>query len=805
MLKNQKLLEQLTLKEKALLMAGQGEWQTRAIKGKLKSIFLSDGPFGLRKQSGAGDHLGLNGSEPATCFPSSATLANSWDPAVGRAVGRALGREARRLEVDQVLGPALNIKRNPRGGRSFEYFSEDPYLAGKMAAGMIQGLQENGTIATPKHLAVNSQETRRMASNSVVDQRALHEIYLTNFEIAVKEGKPKSIMSSYNEINGSYANESKWLLTDTLRKDWGFDGYVVTDWGGDNDHVSGIKAGSNLAMPGLGVNAAEEVVQAVEKGELSEEVLNQRVDELLTVILEAQKKPAAGNFSWEEQHAVARDAAKKSLVLLKNKEQILPLAKGTKVALVGDFAKNPRYQGAGSSLINSRDLESLLATAKDYPIDLVGYAQGCPRQGEAKPELLKEAMSLADKCDVYVVNVGLDESAESEGLDRPNLSIPPCQADLLEALAKTGKPIVLVLSGGAAIELPWEGKVNAIVHEYLGGEAGASAVWEVLTGKYNPSGRLAESYPLTETDIPFDSEFPEEKHNVYYKESIFVGYRYYETAGVKVKYPFGYGLSYTTFALSNLEITDQGVSLDVANTGKVAGKETVQLYIGKADSTLMRAKRELKGWTQVDLEPGESKRVSIPFDEYSFRYFDPAKGAWEEEKGRYQIMLGQNVADIALTGEYDLKRGIVPEVAASSSYDKYKEGKLLLVTDHDFAEIYGAKLPENLPAGRRELEWNDPLREMANAKSWLGRAVAKWLAKKIQQSLDESKPDLNFLFNYNMPFRAMTKMMGDIISRPMAEDILFIVNGHFWRGTGRLIRDYFQNNRKVKNDKDVQE
>ena len=501
---------------------------------------------------------------------------------------------------------------------------------------------------------------------------------------------------------------------------------------------------------------------------------------------------------------MARDAAKKSLVLLKNKEQILPLAKGTKVALVGDFAKNPRYQGAGSSLINSRDLESLLATAKDYPIDLVGYAQGCPRQGEAKPELLKEAMSLADKCDVYVVNLGLDESAESEGLDRPNLSIPPCQADLLEALAKTGKPIVLVLSGGAAIELPWEGKVNAIVHEYLGGEAGASAVWEVLTGKYNPSGRLAESYPLTETDIPFDNEFPAEKHNAYYKESIFVGYRYYETAGVKVKYPFGYGLSYTTFAYSNLEIDDQGASLDVTNTGQVAGKETVQLYLGKEDSPLLRPKRELKGWAQVDLEPGETKRVKIPFDEYSFRYFDQSLGTWQEEKGRYQIMLGRNVADIVLTGEYDLKRGIVPKESANS-HGKYREGKLLLVTDQDFADLYGAKLPENLPAGRRELEWNDPLREMANAKSWLGRAVAKWLAKKIQQSLDESKPDLNFLFNYNMPFRAMTKMMGDMISRPMAEDILFIVNGHFWRGTGRLIRDYFQNNRKVKNDKDVQE
>lgn len=800
MLKNQKIIDQLTLEQKAALTSGASEWQTYGIKGKVPSLFLSDGPFGLRKQSGAGDHLGLNASEPATCFPTTATMANSWNPEITEKVGEAVAAEARALNVNQVLGPALNIKRNPRGGRSFEYFSEDPYLAGKMAANLINGLQKNGTIATPKHLAVNSQETRRMASNSVVDERALREIYLTNFEIAVKEGQPKSIMSSYNRVNGIYANENKHLLNDILRQDFGFKGYVVTDWGGDNDHVAGIKAGSNLQMPGVGPLAALEVIKAVKNGNLKESVLDQRVDEFLTVALNStvgeNKKQSV---DWRKQHEIAAKAARESIVLLQNKNNILPLRENTKVALIGDFAKEPRYQGAGSSIINTKNLENLVDTAKKYSLEVLGYAQGYKRTGEDDPELINEARALAEKSNVIVLNVGLDEGSESEGLDRQNLKMPKNQLDLIDALGKVGKPIVVVLSAGSSIEMPWTNKVDAIVHGYLGGEAGASATWDVLTGKYNPSGRLSETYPLKELDIPFNDEFPEENNNVLYKESIFVGYRYYDTAKVPVKYPFGFGLSYTNFSFANLRVSEKGIKVDVTNTGEKAGRETVQLYIGKKDSKLIRAARELKGFTQVNLEPGEAKTVEIDFDDKTFRYWDVETNTWQQEKGTYQIMVGKNVEDICCEQDFELQEGIVPVVHESNAYEKYYRADLKHITNQDFAEIYNADLPVNKAKVKgQELFYDSTLSDTRYCKSWIGRSVANWLEKKINQSLTQGKPDLNFLFNYNMPFRAMSKMTGGLIDSAMAYDLVFLMNGHFWRGSGRLISDYLKNKKEIK-------
>ncbi len=800
MLKNQKIIDQLTLEQKAELTSGASEWQTYGIKGKVPSLFLSDGPFGLRKQSGAGDHLGLNASEPATCFPTTATMANSWNPKVAEEVGEAVAAEARVLDVNQVLGPALNVKRNPRGGRSFEYFSEDPYLAGKMAANLIKGLQKNGTIATPKHFAVNSQETRRMASNSVVDERALREIYLTNFEIAVKEGQPKSIMSSYNRVNGIYANENKHLLSDFLRKDFGFKGYVVTDWGGDNDHVAGIKAGSNLQMPGVGPLAALEVIKAVKEGTLKESTLDKRVDEFLTVAFNSTAGKNKGQkVDWKKQHEIAAKAARESIVLLQNKSNLLPLRENTKVALIGDFAKKPRYQGAGSSIINTKNLENLVDTAKNYPLEVTGYAQGYKRTGEDDPELIKDAKGLAEKSDVVILNVGLDEGSESEGLDRKDLKMPKNQLDLIDALNSVGKPIVVVLSAGSSTELPWTDKVDAIVHSYLGGEAGASATWDVLTGKYNPSGRLSETYPLKEEDIPFNDEFPEENNNALYKESIFVGYRYYDTAKVQVKYPFGFGLSYTKFSFANLRVSEMGIKVDVTNTGEKAGRETVQLYVGKKDSPLIRAARELKGFKQVDLEPGESKTVEIPFDDKTFRYWDVESNSWQHEKGTYQIMVGKNVEDICCEEDFELTDGIVPVIHETPAYDKYRRADIKDITEQDFAELYHATLPVNKPRNKgQELFYDSTLSDMRYGKSWIGRSIANWLEKKINQSLAQGKPDLNFLFNYNMPFRAMSKMTGGLIDSAMAYDIVFLMNGHFWRGSGRLISDYFKNKKELK-------
>ena len=785
-----KIINELSLEEKAILTAGHSEWETNRIKDKVYGIFLSDGSFGLRKQSGPGDHLGISASEPATCFPATATLANSWNQKIVEKVGRALATEAKAQKVDQILGPALNIKKNPRGGRSFEYFSEDPYLAGKMAASLIKGIQYNGTIATPKHFAVNSQETRRMASNSVVDERALREIYTTNFEIAIKEGHPKSLMSSYNKVNGIYANENKHLLDEILRKEFGFKGYVVSDWGGDNNHVAAIKAGSSLEMPGVGNLAAEQIIRAVRSGNLDEKQLDKRVEEYLNVVLNS-KRDSNIKIDWLHQHEVAREAACSSIVLMKNKNSILPLNKNYKVALIGDFAKNPRYQGSGSSLVNSKNVESLFSTAKNYPVEIIGYEQGYLRNDKEDEALLNKAISLAKKSDIVILNIGLNEASESEGLDRLNLRIPKNQLILLDALAATKKKIVVVLSAGSVVEMTWAKKVDAVVHEYLGGEAGASAVWQVLTGMYNPSGRLSETYPIEENDLPFNNEFPQKKPNVFYKESIFVGYRYYETAKVNVAYPFGYGLSYTTFFISNLKISNRGVNVTVKNTGKVSGIETVQLYISKKDSELIRPSRELKGFKQVKLAPNETKTVTIPFDDKTFRFFDINTNNWQTENGIYQIMIGKNVEDICCQGNFEINNGINPVVKKFASYDKYKKADLKKITTKDFRELYGRELPNNKLEKNQELSVNNTISDMYYCKSWIGRFIAKWLKKKIVQSLQAGKPNLNFLFNYNMPFRAIAKMTGGLIDEAMVKDILFIINGHFWYGFGRVIKDYF--------------
>ncbi|WP_283582861.1 glycoside hydrolase family 3 C-terminal domain-containing protein [Limosilactobacillus difficilis] len=793
MLKNQKLIDQLTLEQKAALMSGANEWQTFAIKGKVPAMFMSDGPLGLRKQEGAGDHLGLNGSVPATCFPSPAGLANSWDPKVTQMVGEAIGDEAKAHQVQVVLGPGLNIKRNPRCGRNFEYISEDPYLAGKMGAGMIRGIQENGTKACPKHFAANNQELRRMASNSVVDERTFRELYTTNFEIAVREGKPGAIMTSYNEINGTYANENAHLLQDILRKEWGFDGYVVTDWGGDNDHVKGVQHGSDLAMPGQGVNGPLELVKAVQDGRLAEEDLDARVDELLSAVksstaMQADDQP---KIDWDHQHEVARQAATKAIVLLKNHDDVLPLNSKEKVAIVGDFAKTPRYQGAGSSLVNTKQLESIVDLLPESGLNSVGYARGYKRNSDADSALVAEAKQLAEKADVVLFFGGLDEIAESEGLDRPSLDMPANQVSLIEELAKLGKPVVVCLSAGSSVTMPWLDAASAVVDGYLGGEAGAGAMLDVLTGKVNPSGKLAETYPLRYADVPFGDAYPQAQRNSYYKEGLFVGYRYYQTAKVPVRFPFGFGLSYTSFQYDHLKVTKQGVEFDLTNTGKVAGEEIAQLYVGKPNSNIIRPLRELKGFAKVALEPGESKHVKIAFDDKTFRFWDVKTNAWQVEGGTYQIMVGASVADIKLTGSIDQQGTVQTEI--NHQLDAYYQCKLDGVTDATFAALYGEEMPSNDFQAGQKLQRNNTLSELRFARGWLGRRIGNILKNRLEKSEQAGKPDLNILFLYNMPFRAMAKMTEGAVSIKMVDDMLDAVNGHFWGGLGHLIGDYFSN------------
>ena len=626
------LLKELTLEEKCALLSGAETFKTRGMpEHGIPQIWLSDGPHGLRKQAGESDHLGLNPSVPATCFPTASAVANSWDAALGEEIGAALGEEAAAQEVSVVLGPGLNMKRNPLCGRSFEYFSEDPYLAGKLAAGYIRGIQSKGVAACPKHFAVNSQETRRMASDSIVDERTLREIYLTGFEIAVKEGHPRSIMSSYNLVNGTYANENKHLLMEILRGEWGFDGAVITDWGGSNDHALGVKNGSTLEMPAPGGDSVRELLAAVESGKISESDIDARLSELLPLVFDtkAALDAAPREFDAAAHHALARRAAAESLVLLKNEGSLLPLAAGTKVAVLGDFAKNPRYQGAGSSMVNSTQVDVLLDKLIDSELNVIGYQQGFDRHGKPDAALQKSACELATQADTVILCMGLDEIAESEGLDRSNLRLAQNQVDLLQAVAAVNLKIVVVLYSGSVVETPWLDNCQALLYAALGGQSGAGAVADALTGKVNPCGKLAETWPLTYADVPSAADFATRRKTVEYREGLYIGYRYFTTAEKAVRFPFGYGMSYTTFAYSDLAADEQGVSLTVTNTGSVAGTEIVQLYVAKKDSELFRPAKELKGFARVTLAPGEKQRITITLDDKAFRFWNVKANRWE--------------------------------------------------------------------------------------------------------------------------------------------------------------------------------
>jgi len=653
-MKHEELLLKLTLEEKAALLSGKTVWQTRDIpRFKIPSVFLSDGPHGIRRQAGSGDHLGLNASLKATCFPAAAAIANSWDPELGEEIGKALGEEAAAQNVNIVLGPGLNMKRSPLCGRNFEYFAEDPYLAGKMAAAYIRGIQSQGVYACPKHFAVNSQEQRRMAMNAVVDERTLREIYLTGFEIAVREGKAKAIMTSYNEVNGEYANENKKLLLDILRKEWGFDGLVVTDWGGSNDHVKGVMCQSDLEMPAPGLDSARELVTAVNEGRLSMKDIDLCVDHVLDAVLDLKQKAEEKKSVFDEKahHALARKAAAESAVLLKNEDNILPLKPGTRIALIGDFAFVPRYQGTGSSMVNPFNVESMDQLIDEYDLQVIGKAHGYTRNGEPDADLKKEALEAAAGADVVLYCFGLDEISESEGKDREHMRLPQNQLWLLNELVKVNKNMVGILSAGSSIEMPWQYDLKAILHSYLGGEAGAGAILDILTGKINPSGRLAETYPLRYEDTPAFQYYPASERTSEYREGPFMGYRYYDTSMVLFRYPFGYGLSYTEFAYSALEVDEKGVQLTVTNVGERDGAEVVQLYVGFPDSVVFRPQKELKGFQKVFLKAGESKRVHIPFDDKTFRYWNVKTGQWEIEEGEYLLMVGASVSDIRLSGK----------------------------------------------------------------------------------------------------------------------------------------------------------
>lgn len=791
-MKHTDIIIKLNLEQKCALLSGDTVFTTRGYKNAgVPSITLSDGPNGVRKQAGAADHLGLNPSVPATCFPTAATVACSWDPALGEEIGRAMGEEAAAQEVAVLLGPGLNTKRSPLCGRNFEYFSEDPYLSGKMAAAYVRGIQSEGISACPKHFAVNSQELRRMASDSVVDERTLRELYLTGFEIVVKEAHPKALMSSYNLINGIYANENAHLLQDILREEWGFDGAVVTDWGGSNDHAPGVKNGSTLEMPAPGGDAVRELLAAVRSGKIAEADVDARLDELLTLVLDthAAVERHSRSFDADAHHALARRAAGESVVLLKNDDALLPLAEGTRVAVIGDFAETPRYQGAGSSVVNSIKVDTFLDCLNDSGLYSVGFAPGFDRQGKPDAAKQAEAVALAAEADAVLLCLGLDEIKESEGLDRADMKLADNQIELLQAVREANPNTVVIVNAGASLETPWLAHCKALVYGALGGQAGAGAMVDVLTGKINPGGKLAETWANAYADTPARDHFAGPGRTVQYREGLFVGYRYYQTAGVPVAFPFGHGLSYTQFAYSDLHADAHSAALTVTNTGDRAGAEIVQLYVAKPNAEIFRPAQELKAFAKVQLAAGESKTVTLTLDDKAFRYWNTRTDSWEVEGGTYELRVGASSTDIRLTAAVEVIGTDALNPYAGKALPHYQSGKVQTVPDAEWETLLGRPIPDD----RVKIDRNMTLGELNHGRSPLGWLVWAVLTALLNASYKKGKPDLNVLFQYNMPLRALAKMTNGAISMGMVDGIVMEVQGFWVIGLVRVIFEAVKN------------
>lgn len=668
------IISQLTLEEKAGLCSGLDFWHTKGVERLgIPSIMMTDGPHGLRKQAEKADHLGLGGSVPATCFPSGATLACSWDRALIEKIGVALGEECQAENVSILLGPAANIKRSPLCGRNFEYFSEDPYLSSEMAANHIKGVQSQGVGTSLKHYAANNQEHRRLLIDAIIDERTLREIYLASFEGAVKQSQPWTVMCAYNKVNGKYCSENKYLLTDILKEEWGHEGFVVSDWGAVNERAEGLAAGLELEMPSSCGEGDKKIVEAVKSGKLPEHILDNAVERLLKVIFKALDNKNNASYDREKHHLLAREAARECMILLKNDGDILPLRKEGTIAVIGAFARSPRYQGGGSSHVNPFRVDDGLEEIKkvagdsakilfaegyklDKPVGMFDSHGFGSNSDEVADDMIEQAREIAAKSDVAVVFAGLPESYESEGYDRKHMRIPEGHRKLIEAVAEVQKNVVVVLSNGSPVEMPWLDKVRGVLEGYLGGQAFGGAVADILFGLANPCGKLAETFPKKLSDNPSYLNFPGEPEKVEYREGLFVGYRYYDAKEIEPLFPFGYGLSYTSFEYTGISVDKDNISdnetvkvyVKVKNTGKMAGKEIVQLYIRDVESSVIRPPKELKGFEKVELKPGEEKTVTFTLGKRAFAYYNVDIKDWHVESGDFEILVGSSSRDITL-------------------------------------------------------------------------------------------------------------------------------------------------------------
>ena len=788
-------ISQMTLEEKAGLCSGLNFWQLKAVERlDIPSIMVTDGPHGLRKQIGDADHVGLNDSVPATCFPTASALAATWNRDLIQQVGVALGEECRQEKVGVILGPGANIKRSPLCGRNFEYFSEDPHLSGEIAKSHINGVQSQGIGTSLKHYVANNQEYRRMSIDTIVDERALREIYLAGYEIAVKEAQPWTVMCSYNRINGTYASDHKYLMNDILKEEWGHEGIVITDWGAMNERVTALKAGVELEMPGTANGNDELIVSAVQAGELDEGILDNAIERILRIIFNAEETLAQDfTYGAAEHHRLARKVAGEGAVLLKNDNQLLPLDKNTKIALIGRFAKEPRYQGAGSSQMVPTQLDTIYdEMAKLVGAENITCAAGYTKKADAADEaLIAEAVNVSSNADVVVICAGLTDLYETEGVDRAHMQMPPGHDALIEKIVAAHDKVVVVLSNGSPVEMPWVNNVSAILEGYLGGQAGAGAIADILYGVVNPSGKLAETFPIKLADTPSYGCFPGGPSTVEYRESIYVGYRYYDTVAQDVLFPFGHGLSYSSFAYSNLKLhqaqserASVTVSLTVKNTGDVAGKETVQVYVRDIQSTAFRPQKELKGFTKVDLKPGEETDVSIELDRRAFAFYDVDQRDWIVEAGKFEILVGASSQDIRVSDVIQLDSAQTASAAKPELAVYYNYPKGTPVSRSDFEALLGHPVPANTVPSKGSYTINTPVGDMKD--SFIARQLFKTLKKQIDKMIEgqEDSPIAILMdaMMKEMPLRSMLMMGDGAIDRPKLEALVTMINGKFFKG-----------------------
>lgn len=786
------IINKMTLEDKAKLCVGKDYWHSLNIDELgIPSITMSDGPNGLRIQREKGDNLGVNESEVSICFPSGSTLANSWDKDLAYLYGKTLGEEAKCENINIVLGPAMNIKRNPLCGRNFEYFSEDPYLTSIMANQYVKGLQETNVGASLKHFAVNNQENRRRTIDVLIDERTLREIYLKAFEYTVKNSNPWSVMTSYNKVNGKYASENKILL-DILKKEWNFEGITITDWGANNQRVDGLIAGNELEMPGGRGNGVEEIIEAVKNQQITEEYLNEIIDRILNIAFKCTEKKLE-QYDKEEHHKIAQKIAEESIVLLKNKNNLLPLQNTSNIALIGDMAKSPRYQGAGSSTINPYKLDSAYDSLLSENIAFK-YAQGYERiESENDKALLKEAEEVAKTSETVFLFVGLTENYESEGMDRATMNLPQNQIKLIELISSLNKNTIVVLSHGSSITMPWSHKVPAIITGYLGGEASGKAIINAILGKVNPSGKLAETYPIKYEDVSSYNNFPGNEVNVSYKESIYIGYRYFDKAKIPVQYPFGYGLSYTTFKYSNLTTTQTNnettISFNIKNTGKHAGKEIAQIYINKPNSKIFRAEKELKAFEKVHLSPSEEKTITITLNNEAFEYYDTNLKKWNIEDGTYTILVGKSSSEIVLSTPINIKGD--KNIIKTNISSKYYTGDVKEITDNEFEQLLGYKTPSKT-INLNEINYENTIEQLKHTK--IGKVIFEHEMKRMEDFLNKQNVNkaTKVMMDLQKTLKKFYEKKSSKITKEMVDEFINIAKNNADFANNRFVDEYLK-------------